>query len=673
MVAQTFKDLLAGRYELLERIDSDSLGESFRALDRRLLCPVRLKRLHAHLSADALLRRRFTQELLALRRLSHPNVLTGYELGEDGETVFFTSELPAGRPLDELLGFGPLAPARALRLLLRLLEGLAHVHERGVLHRDLQPRHLHVGADDALKLGGFALGQFIDLATVTMASQLIASPRYRAPEVLRGQPAGVASDLYSAGLVLAEMLTGRVLFPEELLFEQVRAKSERVEDWPARLGLAASDARAAVARELLPGLLAPDPLERYRSAGEALEAASAMESRARTPAERGTALSPEALPGAAWREEACPACGEPVAAALGTCLACGLPVGLLTVWTPGPFLLVLRTVRLRNALTSELGDDPAGRSEALRLLEQFYGPLPESELRKLGRGVVVAAGVEARTADRLQRLFAARGLRLLRARLGAAGLRALRVFDSLRGLLPMPAWLFSQFLVVPIALFVVPNALFEAGFSLAVSTAAGMLGCWLLFSGVFAILFVPELPRVEPKVRWADDAATDGGEEAAAELIQEYRRIGDPGLRLAARRLLGELRRLGAESGGAGRAQTFARVEAAALRLLASVPPAAPEREGELLAEAQSLDARLATAPAELRAELEHALGEVHSALDRFAEAEALRTKLEERLGRCLASLRALRRPEEKDGGGELQSRAQQALDELLALKLENP
>src|SRR5687767_1499548 len=97
----TATELLAGRYELLGALDEDSFGQSFLALDRQLRCEVRLKRLHDPLALDPLLRRRFRQELAVLRRLSHPRVLAGYELIEEGDELFFTTEPPAGRPLSE--------------------------------------------------------------------------------------------------------------------------------------------------------------------------------------------------------------------------------------------------------------------------------------------------------------------------------------------------------------------------------------------------------------------------------------------------------------------------------------------------------------------------------------------------------------------------------------------
>jgi hypothetical protein len=212
-------------------------------------------------------------------------------------------------------------------------------------------------------------------------------------------------------------------------------------------------------------------------------------------------------------------------------------------------------------------------------------------------------------------------------------------------------------------MFVLPNALFSAGYSLALSTAAGVALGLMLFAFLSSGFFVPEPPAGLPRFRWAE-AFPARLQEARPELVEEYRRIPDPGLRLAARRLLGELRCAGE---AAGRPEAQQSLELALLRFLASAPLPHPERRGELLAEQQGLEARLARAPEHLRAELQQALQDVGAALDRLDEAETLRVRLEERLGRCLQRLRAARRPQPEQAAPDV--RAEQALGELIALE----
>jgi serine/threonine protein kinase len=661
MPAATTGPLVAGRYELLERLDQDSLGESFRAADRQLLCEVRLKRFHEHLTEDPALRRRFVRELLALRRLTHPAVLAGYELGEDGAVLFFTTELPSGRPLSERLSGGPLSAREALRLFRQLLEALAHVHECGVLHRDLQPRHLHVDEACALKVGGFGLGHLGDLASATAVSQVISSPRHRAPEVLLGGPASVASDLYSAGLVLAEMLTGRPIWTQDSIVEQARAKSERVADWARRLGLEGQ--RAEAASVLLPGLLEPEPLRRFQNAEEALGVLGTLE-QAETPgsaAGRAQELEALARPAGAV-EEICLVCGEQIGARLGECLGCGLSLRSLAEWRRGPWSLLLRTVLSQSPLRSELGDDPARRLEAMRLLERFWGPLSEDEGRKLARGIVVALGVDASTADMLERVFAARSIPLQRLRLGALGAGIFGFWSRVRAWIPPTFFYGFTFLLAPVALFLMPNAVFSAGYSMAAATASGIAVVCVAFCILSSGLFLPELPGGAPKFRWVEAAEP---EPDSTELREAYRGLEDPALRLAARRIVSELR--AAASGRPECAEPLRRLELQVLRLLESVSQPHPEDRGELLAAERALEGRLAVAPEQLRPELEKALRDAGAALDRLAEAEARRVRVEERLGRCLQALRSgWQRGAE---AGDSVVRVERAVEDLLALE----
>jgi hypothetical protein len=669
---ETAAELLAGRYEIRGPLDQDGVAQSYRAGDLRLGCEVRLRRLHEPLARDPLVRRRFRQELVALRRLSHPRVLAGYELVEQDGELFFTTELPGGRPLPELLERGSLPAQRTARLFRQLLEALAHVHERGVLHRDLQPRHISVaeGPAEELKLGGFALGCVGDLAAVTMSSQLIGSPRYRAPEVLRGETADAASDLYAAGLVLAEMLTGRPLWPQESILDQARCKSERVEDWPQRLGLEPESRSAALARTLLPGLLEPDPLRRWRNAGEAIAAL-----------DMAGACVPETAPAAPRppveaRARTCLACGEPMdlgaaptegstrrEPALEWCPACGLAPQSVTEWSAGPYTLILWTVRPGGRWEGDLGDDPARRVEALRLIELLYGPLGPGVARTLGRGLALARRVDAATADKLQSVFAAKGLQLRRFRLGGLGDLALSLFPLLRRRLSWAVFL-APFVAVPVGLFVVPNALFVAGWSLPAVTGIGIFLCLLPALVGLALIGLPEAPAAVPRILWTAPGQARRMDGPAPEVREAYRQIGDPELRLAARRLLAGTRAAESEQ-APGLREVLRSLETAALRLLASVPPRIPRREGELLAEAQRLEDRLAVDSLQARPELERAHREVLEALQKLEEAERLRTQAEQRVGRCVLALEEARKQGPEGQGPGLAERARQALDAL--------
>jgi len=263
------------------------MGEVYRARDTRIGREVAVKVLQPRLALDAGGRARFEREARAAGSLSHPNIVTLFDVGVEGKTPYLVTEWIAGESLRAMLRRGPVPQARALEIAAQVARGLAAAHERGVVHRDLKPENLLVTGDGLVKILDFGLARFsaaaadADLPTLTddqltRAGDLLGTPAYMAPEQVRGLPVDHRADLFALGVVLFEMLVGRHPFPGD--------------DAPAILSailhreppeLAASGSLPRPLRTLLLRCLARDPDERVASASQLareIEAAARPES-----------------------------------------------------------------------------------------------------------------------------------------------------------------------------------------------------------------------------------------------------------------------------------------------------------------------------------------------------------------------------------------------------------
>jgi serine/threonine protein kinase len=211
MIEQTL-----GHYRILEEIGRGGMGVVYRALDERLERDVALKVLPAGTLADDAARRRFRKEALALSKVSHPNIAVVHDFDTQGAVDFLVMEYVAGTPLAEKLAPGGLPEREVLRLGIQLTDGLEAAHAAGVVHRDLKPGNLRLTPDGRLKILDFGLAKRYRPLTDSEPTESMSGAwgpvgtlPYVAPELLRGEEADPRSDLYSAGVVLYEMTTGR--------------------------------------------------------------------------------------------------------------------------------------------------------------------------------------------------------------------------------------------------------------------------------------------------------------------------------------------------------------------------------------------------------------------------------------------------------------------------------
>src|SRR5512132_1934296 len=198
---------VANRYELEEELGHGGMGVVWRATDTLLSRPVALKEVDLPRGGDAAeregLRARVSREARAAARLSHPGVVTVYDIAHDGDQDFIVMELVSAPTLEDLVrASGPLAPERAARLGLGLLDALEAAHRAGIVHRDLKPRNVMVREDGATKLADFGIASVRGDPRLTATGLVVGSPAYMAPEQVEAQAVGPAADLWALGATL---------------------------------------------------------------------------------------------------------------------------------------------------------------------------------------------------------------------------------------------------------------------------------------------------------------------------------------------------------------------------------------------------------------------------------------------------------------------------------------
>jgi serine/threonine protein kinase/Tol biopolymer transport system component len=220
-------------YQILERLGGGGMGVVYKARDLKLGRLVALKFLSSQRGAPEEEKRRFLREARAASQLDHPNICTIHEIDEteDG-ALFIAMAFCEGQTLSERLARGPLPVAQAVDLALQIAAGLAQAHKRGIIHRDVKPANIAF-TNTALTAGGqvkildFGIARLADQSQLTMAGMAVGTAAYMAPEQFRGEPAGPRSDVWSLGVVLYQMVTGRHPFQEPSSRETVRAILER--------------------------------------------------------------------------------------------------------------------------------------------------------------------------------------------------------------------------------------------------------------------------------------------------------------------------------------------------------------------------------------------------------------------------------------------------------------
>ncbi|NPV71684.1 MAG: Stk1 family PASTA domain-containing Ser/Thr kinase [Firmicutes bacterium] len=205
--------VLGGRYEILEKVGGGGMAVVYKAYDKYLNRSVAVKVLRSQYASDEDFVRRFKREAQAAASLSHPNIVNIFDVGEIDDTYYIVMEYVEGSTLKQVINSkGRLAPVQALRIAHQICEGLEHAHRRHVIHRDIKPQNILIARDGRAKVTDFGIARAATASTVTHTGTVIGSVHYFSPEQARGGFTGERSDVYSLGVVMYEMVTGKVPF-----------------------------------------------------------------------------------------------------------------------------------------------------------------------------------------------------------------------------------------------------------------------------------------------------------------------------------------------------------------------------------------------------------------------------------------------------------------------------
>ncbi|MCI3921535.1 Stk1 family PASTA domain-containing Ser/Thr kinase [Paenibacillus sp. TRM 82003] len=204
---------LSGRYELIERVGGGGMALVYKAKDTLLNRNVAVKILRQQYVHDEEFIRRFRREAQSAASLSHPNVVSVYDVGQDEDTHFIVMEYIEGSNLNDIIkAQAPLQAAEAVHIATQICDALDHAHANGIIHRDIKPHNILIGKNGRVKVTDFGIARAITSSTITQTGSVIGSVHYFSPEHAKGVSAGEKSDLYSLGIVLYQMLTARLPF-----------------------------------------------------------------------------------------------------------------------------------------------------------------------------------------------------------------------------------------------------------------------------------------------------------------------------------------------------------------------------------------------------------------------------------------------------------------------------
>jgi len=258
-------------YRVLEQIGAGGMGVVYRARDEQLERDVAIKVLSPGLLADDAARKRFRKEALSLARLNHPNIAIVHEFGSQDGTDFLVTEYIPGITLDAKLGRGSLATKEVIDLSGQLMHGLTAAHEQGIVHHDLKPANLRLTPDGRLKILDFGLAQLAPhaseqglTATLTKSQEVTGTLPYMAPEQLRGEPTDARGDIWSAGVVLYEMASGKRPFPQSNSPLLINAILNQSPDPPRKI----NGTIPPGLEQIILKALDKDPAHRYQTARE---------------------------------------------------------------------------------------------------------------------------------------------------------------------------------------------------------------------------------------------------------------------------------------------------------------------------------------------------------------------------------------------------------------------
>ncbi|MBE0449053.1 MAG: Stk1 family PASTA domain-containing Ser/Thr kinase [Actinobacteria bacterium] len=258
------REVFGNRYQIVSKLGSGGMAEVYKAEDLTLNRPVAIKILHREFADDEGFINRFRREAQAAANLNHPNIVNIYDWGSENSTYFIVMEYLKGRSLKEAIQEeGPFSPDRAIEVAKHVLSALQFAHRNNIVHRDIKPHNIILTAEGEVKVTDFGIARSTS-STMTQTGTVLGTAHYLSPEQAQGRDIGITSDIYSLGVVLYEMVTGRVPFEGE---NPVAIAIKHVSDLPS----APSEINPAVPASLESVILramSKNAANRYQSALE---------------------------------------------------------------------------------------------------------------------------------------------------------------------------------------------------------------------------------------------------------------------------------------------------------------------------------------------------------------------------------------------------------------------
>jgi len=255
----------AGRYQIIEELGKGGMGRVYKVHDTKIGEKIALKLIRPEAVLDRKAVERFSNELKLARKIRHKNICQVFDLGEDQGTRYITMEYIHGEDLKQLIRkVGRLSPGQAIGITRQVCDGLAEAHKLGVVHRDLKPQNIMIDEDGSARIMDFGIARSLSGKGITGAGVMIGTPEYMSPEQVEGKETDPRSDIYSLGVILYEMVTGRVPFEGDTPFTiGVKHKSEPPQD-PKELNVQIPEDLSRVILRCLE----KDKAKRYQTAGE---------------------------------------------------------------------------------------------------------------------------------------------------------------------------------------------------------------------------------------------------------------------------------------------------------------------------------------------------------------------------------------------------------------------
>ncbi len=226
-----------GRYKVVQELGKGAMGVVFKAHDPRIDRMVALKVLREDRVASEAFLKRFLKEAMAIGRLSHPNIVTVYDVGRDQGTVFIAMEFLEGKPLDEILKERRLEFSEIVDMGVQMADAVHYAHQKGIVHRDIKPSNIIVTHEGQLKITDFGIARIEEpnAPQLTQAGEILGTPYYMSPEQLMGKPVDGRSDIFSMGVMLYEMAAEKRPFTGKSLPSIFNAIAQQIPEPPGRL------------------------------------------------------------------------------------------------------------------------------------------------------------------------------------------------------------------------------------------------------------------------------------------------------------------------------------------------------------------------------------------------------------------------------------------------------